>query len=186
MARVHGDGSPGVRCLLARLLPLVLRVELRLLVVDDEESILFALKEYFTARGFEVDCAQDVAAAKDLLSRNRYAVVIADVRLGGIDEHQGLHLVRCLRRRWPRVRVIVITAYGSPAIEAEARRLEVGAFLEKPVRLSALREIVETLARQASGAGSLTLSLTRPPLRPHASPIAPRPPVSAGEGEDGR
>lgn len=49
------------------------------------------------------------------------------------------------------MRVIVITAYGSRAIEAEARQLGVGAFLEKPVRLSALREIVETLARQASG-----------------------------------
>ena len=84
------------------------------------------------------------------MSRNRYAVVIADVRLGGIDELQGLHLVRCLRRRWPWVRVILITAYGSPAIEAEARRLGVGAS-EKPVRLSAVREIVETLARQASG-----------------------------------
>lgn len=124
---------------------------LRLLVVDDEESILFPVREYFTARGYDVDCAQDVATAKDLMSRNRYAVVIADVRMGGIDETQGLDLVLYLRERWPRVRAILITAYRSRAIEAEARSLGVGALLDKPVRLGALAEIVETLARQASG-----------------------------------
>ncbi len=128
-------------------------VEVRLLVVDDEESILFAVREYFTARGFGVDCAQDVAAAKDLISRSQHAVVIADVRLGGIDKTQGLDLVRCLRRRWPLVRVILITAYGSRAIEAEARRLGVEALLDKPVRLGALAEIVETLVRPAPGPG---------------------------------
>jgi two-component system, NtrC family, response regulator PilR len=127
-------------------------VTLPLLVVDDEESILFPVREYFTARGYDVDCAQDVATAKDLMSRNRYAVVIADVRMGGgIDETQGLDLVLYLRERWPRVRAILITAYRSRAIEAEARSLGVGALLDKPVRLGALAEIVETLARQASG-----------------------------------
>jgi DNA-binding response OmpR family regulator len=109
------------------------------------------LREYFTARGFEVDCALEVTAAKDLLSRSRYAVVIADVRLAGIDETQGLDLARCLRRRWPEVSVILITAYGSRAIETEARELGVAALLDKPVPLAALAEIVETLLRQGPG-----------------------------------
>ena len=47
-----------------------------LLIVDDEEIILFGMCEYFTMHGYEVECAQELDEAKALLAQARYALVI--------------------------------------------------------------------------------------------------------------
>ena len=54
----------------------------RLLIVDDEDAILFAMTEYFSARLFAVDCARDREEAEALLAVRAYAVIITDLRLG--------------------------------------------------------------------------------------------------------
>ena len=56
----------------------------RMLVVDDEEPILFAMREYFSTCGYEVDCARELEEAEALISNVQYALVIADMRLTGI------------------------------------------------------------------------------------------------------
>lgn len=117
----------------------------RLLVVDDEDSILFAVREYFTVQRYIVNCARDVPEAKALMKADPYPLIIVDLRLGGVGETQGLELIRCMRRRWPGTRFILLTAYGSPAIEAEARALGVDAVLAKPMRLPLLERTVAEL-----------------------------------------
>ncbi|MGI8738232.1 MAG: response regulator [Gammaproteobacteria bacterium] len=52
-----------------------------ILLVDDERAILFAIREYFAAYGFEVDCARDKQEALNLLAERSYAVLITDLRL---------------------------------------------------------------------------------------------------------
>jgi DNA-binding NtrC family response regulator len=107
-----------------------------ILVVDDEESILFAMQQYITANGCTVDCARELEEAQALLSNIRYHLVIADLRLSGINSTEGLDLVSMIRERCPRTRVMLLTAYGSSEIEAEAWRRGVDAFLHKSSPLS--------------------------------------------------
>ncbi len=114
----------------------------RILVIDDEEPILFALKEYFETFGYEVDCAKEAEEAQALLSHVRYKVVIADLRLTGIHGTEGLNIVSYARERCPRTRIIVLTAYGSPDIEKEAYRLGADSFLHKPIPLPDVAQIV--------------------------------------------
>ena len=116
----------------------------RLLIVDDEEPILFALREYFSARSYEVDCASERAEAEELIASRSYAAVIADLRLAG-DGHEGLDLVDYATGRSPAARVIVLTAYGSPEIEQAARRRGARAFLHKPIPLAELERVVAGL-----------------------------------------
>jgi DNA-binding response OmpR family regulator len=113
----------------------------RMLVIDDEDAIRFAAKEYFEAQGFEVDCAQELEEAEALLSNLKYAIVIADLRLTGIYGTEGLSLVGFVRERCPGTRIILLTAYGSPEIEQEARRLGVDCFLRKPKPLPDVAQI---------------------------------------------
>jgi len=49
----------------------------QLLVVDDEEPIRYALREYFVARGYAVDCAQEIEEAEALINTRTYDIVIA-------------------------------------------------------------------------------------------------------------
>lgn len=74
----------------------------RLLVVDDGPSICFAMSEYFMTQGYEVDCARKVEEAEGLLSSNVcYSAVIADLRLTGIYNMDGLDVVKFTRERCP-------------------------------------------------------------------------------------
>ena len=120
----------------------------RLLIVDDEEPILFALREYFSARSYEVDCATAREEAEELIARRSYAAVIADLRLAG-EGHEGLDLVGYATGRSPATHVIVLTAYGSPEIERDARRRGAEAFLHKPIPLAELERVVAGLVTAA-------------------------------------
>ena len=125
----------------------------RLLIVDDEEAILFAMHEYFVALGYDVDCVRSQEEARALLDARHYAVVIADLRdAGGAAE--GLALVGDVRSRWPETHTIILTAYGSPEIEEQARSIGVEVFLNKPVQLDHVAGIVRRLAGPSTDAPS--------------------------------
>jgi len=117
----------------------------RILVVDDEEAIRDATREYLSALGYEVDAAQEREEAEALLTTATYSLVIADMRLTGVHGREGLELVGYLRERCPWARVVVLTAYGSPDLEAEARRRGADAFLQKPVPLAELARLAGLL-----------------------------------------
>jgi DNA-binding response OmpR family regulator len=119
----------------------------RILVVDDEEPILFAIREYFAPLRYDVDCARELEEAEALLSHVRYALLIADLRLTGTHGNEGLELVRFARERSPWTRIVVLTSYGSAEIESEAVERGVDAFLQKPMPLADLAEVAAALTR---------------------------------------
>jgi len=116
-----------------------------ILVVDDEESILFAVEQYLTAIGCTVDCARELEEAQALLSNIHYQLVLADLRLSGIHSTEGLDLVTTVRECCPRTRVVVVTAYGTRDIEDEALRRGADAFLHKSTPLPELARVVREM-----------------------------------------
>jgi len=121
----------------------------RILVVDDEEAILDAARDYLGAHGYAVDCAREREEAEALISANPpYDVVITDMRLTGTHGREGLELVSWLRERSPSSKAIILTAFASPELEKECRRRGADGFLEKPVPLS---ELAATAARLLEG-----------------------------------
>jgi two-component system response regulator PilR (NtrC family) len=117
----------------------------RLLVVDDEESICFSMSEYFSLQGYKVDTASELEEAEKLLAATNYKVVIQDLRLTMTDSHDGLNMIRLVRKHNPQARIVVLTAYGSAEIEDEARRCGADAFLRKPKPLSQVAQVVQGL-----------------------------------------
>jgi DNA-binding NtrC family response regulator len=121
----------------------------RILIVDDEESILFAVRQYLSALGYDVDCVRSSMDAKALLRTARCALVIADLSLTGSRGTEGLDVISYIRQRCPGTRVILMTAYASPEIEHEAQGRGVDAILNKPVPLSDLARVVRGLLESA-------------------------------------
>ena len=122
-----------------------------ILVVDDEDSIRFALEDYFTAQGCTVDCACELEEAQALLSNIQYALVLCDLRLGGIHSAEGLELVAFVRERCaPETKVVMLTAYGTPEIQSEAYRRGADAFLVKSQPLGELAHLAMATVRAAS------------------------------------
>lgn len=114
----------------------------RILIVDDEVSIRFAMSDYFNMQGYLVDCAQSIEEAEALLGSASYSVVIADLRLAGMGDLGGLEVVKSVRERSSEIPIIVLSAYHNPEIEAEMERHKVNVFLRKPKPLPYVAQIV--------------------------------------------
>jgi DNA-binding NtrC family response regulator len=118
----------------------------KLLVVDDEDAIRFAFRDYFTSRAFEVDCVESIEEAQAFLNDFQYGVVISDLRLGG-EGYEGLEIAGHVREYHPGTAVIILTAFGSAEAENVARRVGVAEFLHKPQPLRMMAEIIDGLLR---------------------------------------
>ena len=121
------------------------RVPRKLLVVDDEESICFSMSEYFSQQGYKVDTAREMEEAEGLLKHTEYKVIIQDLRLGAARHPDGIEIIKMVHQRNPDTRIVVLTSYGSPEAEAEARNAGADAFLRKPKPLSQVAQVVQGL-----------------------------------------
>ena len=118
----------------------------RVLIVDDEISLLFAARQYLTDHGFDVECAQEWEEAQALLANVAFDVVITDIRLTPLQAAEGLHVIDFIRHRRLGVAVIVLTAHATADVVLEARRLGADAIFYKPVPLPKLAAEITRLS----------------------------------------
>jgi len=116
-----------------------------LLVVDDEESICFSMREYFSQHGYNVDTAREMEEAEGLIKTTDYKVIIQDLRLGLTRHPDGIEIIKLVHQRSPSTLIVVLTSYGSQEVEEEARRAGADAFLRKPKPLSQVAQVVQGL-----------------------------------------
>ncbi|MCK9375525.1 MAG: sigma-54 dependent transcriptional regulator [Syntrophobacterales bacterium] len=100
-----------------------------LLVVDDEPQILQVVSGILRDEGFEVVSAPDGETALKLVGEAAPDLVLLDISLPGID---GLEVLQELKRRFPSLPVVMISAYGSVENAVKATRLGAYDFIEKP------------------------------------------------------
>ena len=113
----------------------------RVLVADDEESIRELLSRTLALAEYDVETVGDARAALDRLRLADYDLLIADLRMPGMD---GLLLIREARRMHPGLPVIIITGYSSEASAIEAVNLGVVGYLVKPFRVP---QVLSAVAR---------------------------------------
>lgn len=117
---------------------------IRILVVDDEPAILFAYRKLIEKDGMTVDISANLEDAIRHIRARRYLAVIADMRLAGTDNGDGLEILRVIQNERPDTKTILATGYGDSEIEKLAQSLGVSYCFKKPVSpsdiLSALRE----------------------------------------------
>ena len=111
------------------------------LLVDDEESVLFAINEFLTLRGHQVHRAASSEAAHELLRSNRYGCVITDLHLGPARDGEGIAIARAARQSGA-ARVVLLTAHGTPELARDASALGIDRVIAKPVTLSDLEQVV--------------------------------------------
>lgn len=121
----------------------------RLLIVDDEPTILLTLSYALRAEGVDVITASRLEPAEEALSRYTFDVVIVDIRMSGILGIEGLELLSYIKRNWPKTDVIVMTAHGSDEIRKEAYDRGASYYYNKPVDIRELSERVRGLGSTA-------------------------------------
>ncbi len=129
---------------------LALEQPARVMIVDDDESLLTLLSMRLEASGLSAVTARTSVEALGLLTAVRPQLAIVDLRLAppGVEageEHDGLALFRKMRRIEPRLPVIILTAHGSIPDAVAATREGAAGFLTKPFDGRALVDEVKHL-----------------------------------------
>jgi len=111
----------------------------RVLVVDDDPGVRYTLREILEAEGVAVDEASSGREAIERLDRAFAPLVVADLRMPGMD---GLELLRVLQQRAPAPRVVLITAHGSERTAVEAMKAGAWDYFRKPFEVEELLGVV--------------------------------------------
>jgi DNA-binding NtrC family response regulator len=113
----------------------------RILVVDDDESVLAVLRDVLIrlGQGYEIVTAGDGRDALAIVGQMRFDLVITDLMMPDVD---GIVLTQHIRESTSDTAVIWMTAYGCHRVRAEAARLAVYCCLEKPVEVGRIRQTV--------------------------------------------
>lgn len=125
----------------------MVRQAAKLLLVDDDPSLLKLLGMRLRSEGYQVTTAASGPEALRLLQKEKIELVISDLRM---DEMDGLALFGEIQKRHTGLPVIILTAHGSIPDAVSATQQGVFSFLTKPVDKDALyKAIDEALAQQA-------------------------------------
>ena len=122
----------------------------RVLIVDDEETLTWSMERSLSKDNekFEVLIANNGREALEILGRNRIDVVISDIRMPDIN---GLDLLVKIKKDYPQTGVVIMTAYGSTAIQKEAIRRGSVLYIEKPFEIGEIRKIIFELIGDKKG-----------------------------------
>lgn len=117
----------------------------KILLIDDEEVILFGFKQVLSGPTLQVDTASTVAEATELFEKTAYDAAVVDLRLTNSMAMEGLVLVHRIKNTHENCRIIILTAYGDDEVKRKAFEAGADFFLEKPVNPESIKTILSEL-----------------------------------------
>jgi DNA-binding NtrC family response regulator len=114
----------------------------KIMVVDDEPSILLSLSYALKTEGVEVITCNEIEQAEEALNNTTFDLVIADIRMSGVNGIEGLELLSYIKKTND-TKVIIMTGYGTDEIESEAYRRGAYFYFKKPIDITELLKQVE-------------------------------------------
>lgn len=114
-------------------------VRQRILIVDDDQSLLNVMTTAFTGAGRNVVAASTFEEGRDRLRTETFDVLLTDVRLGAFN---GLQLAVIARDVHPGMRILVFSGFDDRVLRAEAEQLG-ATYLVKPVTSRALLAVMD-------------------------------------------
>jgi DNA-binding NtrC family response regulator len=121
--------------------------KISILIVDDEESVRDSLFNWFVEDGYSVECAEDAKRALTLLESDDYDIILADIKMPGMDGLEMLRRIKSLRNESV---VIIMTAFAT--VDTAVQALKDGAFdyITKPFDPDDLSHLIRNATRQIS------------------------------------
>lgn len=121
---------------------------MKVLVVDDEETIRLALRKFLRSRGFEVEIAGSGDAALQLADEHAFTLMLCDVRMPGMT---GVELVPRMLAKVPDLAIIMLTAVNDAATATEVLSSGATDYLMKPVELADLQQALDRALSKRNG-----------------------------------
>ncbi len=111
----------------------------KILLVDDEETLRWALHEALTDEGYDVENINDGVKALESAKKTNYDLIISDLRMPTMG---GIQLISEIKKICPNIKSVIITAYGSIETVIEAMHSGVSDFVTKPFKIEHIKSVI--------------------------------------------
>jgi len=119
----------------------------KVLIIDDEPSLLESLNMFLTERGYDVQCALDACDGLNKSDTFDPEVIVLDIRLPDMD---GLEVLKELKKRGKESNTIMITAFHDMETTIQAIKLGAHEYIPKPIDVEELEKAIKEVLRHSS------------------------------------
>lgn len=117
-----------------------MRQDISILVVDDQQDLQEMLTRILAKEGYSVDSAANGEEALGKLRERPFNLVLTDVKMPGLN---GFDLIQLIKKEFPSIGVIVMTAYGDSYTVKDALLLGADEYITKPFKSFEINLVVE-------------------------------------------
>jgi DNA-binding response OmpR family regulator len=114
----------------------------KILLVEDEAVLRESVRDWLTEDGYDVECVETGEEALEKIKKEKYGVIVLDLRLPGID---GLQVFERAKQLEADTKGILITAFPSKESQEKARSLGLIDYLPKPFKVEELEKTVSKM-----------------------------------------
>ena len=133
----------------------------RLLIVDDDPTILALLRAFCDRLGYRYRTAVDGMDALERLEQAPCTILVTDLMMPRLD---GMSLIKEVKERWPSIDILVMTGYGRDFTYTDVINAGASDFIQKPFNLDELEAKLSRIARERGLRALLRRLSTRDPL----------------------
>jgi len=124
---------------------------MKILVVDDDAIIIKSCRRILEAEGFEVTAVPGADEALEKIKYYEFDLLLMDVKM---PKHDGIFLMREIKKNWPDIPIMVMSGYPTPETIADVLKLGATQFIPKPFRpdelVKSVRQIIQKMPRKKS------------------------------------
>ena len=127
-------------------------MDIKILVVDDEETIRIWIAKMLAKNKYDIDMAEDYLSAVKKLKGKTYDIVITDKNMPGDtkDMENGIRLLKFVKTQFPTTEVIMMTGFATIETAIEAMKLGAFDYITKPFKIEALNEKIKRIVEYRS------------------------------------
>jgi CheY-like chemotaxis protein len=114
----------------------------KILLVEDEAVLRESVRDWLTEDGYDVECVETGEEALERIKKEKYGVIVLDLRLPGID---GLQVFEQAKQLEANTKGILITAFPSKESQEKARSLGLVDYLPKPFKVDDLENTISKM-----------------------------------------
>lgn len=111
-----------------------------ILIVDDEEMMRILLNRILSREGYKIRSAEDGVVALEVLKTERFDIIISDMKMPRMN---GFELLKIVKNEYPKIGVIIMTAYGDTYTVKDALLLGADEYITKPFKSYEISLVVE-------------------------------------------
>lgn len=112
---------------------------MKILVVDDDAIVIISCQRILEAEGYEVTTVHGAEEALEVVRKSRFDLLLIDVKM---PKHDGLYLMREVKKDLPGIPIVVMSGYPTPETIADVMKAGATHFIPKPFRPDELTNLI--------------------------------------------